>query len=197
MHIEAELLFTWGAVARRVKKGEALFREGEAPRFYHQVLEGRVKMYNINDEGKIFFQGMFGPGESFGEPPLLIQQPYPAMAEAVEHSVVLRLSKEVFIRLLNEYPDLKDGLLRLLACRLYGKANALRNIVSNPPEARILDFFSFYKRQKNIARCKTRLEFTRQDIANFTGLRVETVIRKLSKLHREGHVEIRDRKIYI
>ncbi|MFN4080433.1 MAG: Crp/Fnr family transcriptional regulator [Saprospiraceae bacterium] len=197
MHIEAELLFTWGAVAKRIEKGEALFREGEMPRFYHQILEGRVKMYNINDEGKMFFQGMFGPGESFGEPPLLIQQPYPATAEAAERSVVLRLGKDVFMRLLDEYPSLKDDLLQLLACRLHRKANALRNIVGNPPEARIMDFFSFYKKQKHIEPCKTRLEFTRQDIANFTGLRVETVIRKLTKLHREGHIEIRNRKIFI
>ena len=142
MQIKPELLFSWGAVAKRYAKGETIFFERETPRFYHQILEGRVKMYNLNDEGKVFFQGIFGPGRSFGEPPLLIGQPYPATAEAMEHSAVIRLGKDIFMKLLSEYPDLKDKLLPLLSERLYCKAIMARNIVNNPPISGCWAFWS-------------------------------------------------------
>ncbi|OWP79845.1 Crp/Fnr family transcriptional regulator, partial [Flavobacterium covae] len=43
---------------------------------------------------------------------------------------------------------------------------------------------------------KIFIPFTRQEIANFTGLRVETVIRACSKLKKTGIIEIINHKIY-
>ena len=43
---------------------------------------------------------------------------------------------------------------------------------------------------------KELVEFTRQEIANFTGLRVETVIRELSKMSKTNKVEIINHKLY-
>ena len=37
---------------------------------------------------------------------------------------------------------------------------------------------------------------TRQEIADFTGLRVETVIRTLKRMEQENKIEIRNRKLY-
>ena len=52
--------------------------------FYYQVVEGSVRMANMNDDGKEFIQGIFKQGESFGEPVLFIDMPYPATAIANE-----------------------------------------------------------------------------------------------------------------
>jgi CRP-like cAMP-binding protein len=43
---------------------------------------------------------------------------------------------------------------------------------------------------------KIHIAFTRQEIANFTGLRVETVIRTLKKMEEENKVTIDHRKLY-
>ncbi|WP_369791989.1 helix-turn-helix domain-containing protein [Sediminibacterium sp. C3] len=40
------------------------------------------------------------------------------------------------------------------------------------------------------------MPFTRQQLADFTGLRVETVIRTLSKLSERNKVKIIDHKLY-
>jgi CRP-like cAMP-binding protein len=39
------------------------------------------------------------------------------------------------------------------------------------------------------------VELTRQQIANLTGLRVETVIRPLKKMEHQGKLKIKERKI--
>jgi CRP/FNR family transcriptional regulator, cyclic AMP receptor protein len=40
------------------------------------------------------------------------------------------------------------------------------------------------------------LPLTRQDLADLTGLRVETVIRKVGQLEEQGHLFVSDRKIF-
>ena len=97
MQIDLDLLFTWGAIAKEYKKNEIIFHEEESANFYYQIIDGCVRMYNSNDEGKEFTQGYFKNGQSFGEPPLFIDQPYPAAAIAHTDTIILKLSKEKFL----------------------------------------------------------------------------------------------------
>jgi CRP-like cAMP-binding protein len=41
-----------------------------------------------------------------------------------------------------------------------------------------------------------KIELTRQQIADMTGLRVETVIRSIRELERNGHLKIERGKVY-
>ncbi|MBK6785513.1 MAG: hypothetical protein IPG79_18515 [Saprospiraceae bacterium] len=43
MFIDFDLLLTYGAAAKKYKKAEFIFYEGDVSRFYYQVLEGKVK----------------------------------------------------------------------------------------------------------------------------------------------------------
>jgi CRP-like cAMP-binding protein len=56
-------------------------------------------------------------------------------------------------------------------------------------------FLNAHKKGKNCNE-KELIPFTRQEIANFTGLRVETVIRALSKMSKCKKVDIINHKIY-
>src|SRR5215472_346714 len=120
--IDNDLLLCWGAIHRKMEKGRVIFCEGDRACFYYQVVAGKVRMVNIAEGGKEFIQGIFGPGESFGEPILLLDQVYPAGAIADEDTVLLRLDKERFIHLLKDNPDIHFEFTRLLAERLRQKA---------------------------------------------------------------------------
>ena len=80
MQIDIDLLFSWGAVAKKYNKNEVVYNEDEVAHFYYKIIGGSVRMFNSNDEGKECTQGLFCFGESFGEPPLFIDQCYPARA---------------------------------------------------------------------------------------------------------------------
>ena len=99
MQIDTDILITWGAVYKKYHKHENIFEEGTHPKYYHQIVEGDVKLYNTNEEGKEFIQGMFKVGESFGEPPLFIDEIYPSSAIACHESVIIRLHKDHFLKL--------------------------------------------------------------------------------------------------
>lgn len=194
MQIDIDLLFTWGAIAKEYKKNEIIFYEEDMANFYYQIIEGSVKMFNSNDEGKEFTQGYFSNGQSFGEPPLLIDEVYPASAIAFQDSKIIKLSKEKFLKILEEYPSIQKNLLKLMARRIHSKAMTTKDIINQKPEFRIISFLNTHKKPE----CNTKelVLFTRQEIANFTGLRVETVIRALTKMSKTNKVEIINHKIY-
>lgn len=196
MQTDLDLLFTWGGVAKKYKKNEVIFDEGCIALFYYQVIEGNVRMFNSNADGKEFTQGFFGGGSSFGEPPLLIDETYPATAVAIQDSTIIKLSKDKFLRILEEYPAVQKSFLILMAERIHAKANTSKEIINQRPEYRILAFLKTYKKKNSRGTGKILIPFTRQEIANFTGLRVETVIRSLTKMGESKKVEIIHHKIY-
>lgn len=195
MFIDTDILITWGGIAKKYKKGEYIFHEDEHARFFHQIISGTVKLFNTNFDGKEFTQAEFKQGESFGEPPLFIDEPYPSTAMATENSVILKISKEKFLEILDEYPTLQKKVINMLAQRIYNKTITAREIINNSPETRILAFLTSYKKKTNCEDQEIEIPYTRQEIANYTGLRVETIIRTLSKMQTKKQVKIINRKL--
>lgn len=194
MQINLDLLFSWGAIAKEYKKNDVIFCEDETAFFYYQIIEGSVRMFNSNDEGKEFTQGYFCNGQSFGEPPLLIDESYPSTAVAFQDSKIVKLSKDKFLKILDEYSSIQKDFLNLMALRIHSKSKTSKDIINQKPEFRIIAFLNAHKNNNNGN--KELVPFTRQEIANFTGLRVETVIRVFSKMSACKKVEIINHKIY-
>ena len=197
MMINIDLLLSWGATYKKVKKGEIIFQEGGHANFYHQVVSGRVRWVNISEEGKELIQVMISEGESFGEFPLFDDHPYAATAIADEDSVLIRLHKSSFIQLLKDNPDIHFDFTRLLTRRLRFKFMVLKELANYNPEHCISTLLNYFK-QSNLYTCPTchQLLLTRQQIADMTGLRVETVIRAMRQLHEKGKLHIEKGKVY-
>lgn len=195
--INTDLLLAWGATLHNIEKGQVLFCEGNSAIFYYQVVEGRIKMCNCNDEGKEFIQGFFEAGESFGEPPLFDEAPYPASAVADTDSTVIRLRKENFLQLLKDNFDIHFNFTQTLAKRLRFKSVMSKEISSYGPSHRIMSLLNEYKKSHGVAETvQMKIELTRQQIADMTGLRVETVIRSIRELHEKGKLKIEKGKVF-
>ena len=196
--IATELLEKYGALKKSFDKTTVIFEEGNLPAHYYQIISGEVKMSNYNDDGREFIQGIFYKEQSFGEPPLFLNQNYPANAIAVEDSEVLLLSKNNFIKLLEENPFVSIKIIQNLAQRLYYKSVMAAEMSTQEPEHRVLKlmdhgiaYFNFKKDENGYL-----INFTRQQIGDLTGLRVETVIRTIKALEKKGVLKIINRKVY-
>ncbi|MFK7001642.1 Crp/Fnr family transcriptional regulator [Flavobacterium oreochromis] len=189
-----EEFIKYGAIEKTFKKNEVIFNEGESALFFYFIINGSVRMFNRNEEGKEFVQGYFLSGQSFGEPPLFIEENYPTTAACIKDSILLKLSKKNFFRMLEDMPELQILFIKILSKRIIGKAKSSKDIINQNTEQKIISFLMIQK-PENINE-KIFIPFTRQEIANFTGLRVETVIRACSKLKKSGIIEIINHKIY-
>jgi CRP-like cAMP-binding protein len=196
--IATELLEKYGAIRKSYKKTEIIFKEGNQAIQYYQILSGEVKMNNFNDDGREFIQGFFNENQSFGEPPLFLNRPYPANAIAVEDSEILSISKDGFMKLLNENPSESIKVIENLAQRLHYKSVMAAEISTHEPEHRVLRLIDYSIAYFNFKEDKNgyRIDLTRQQIGDLTGLRVETVIRAIKSLEKKGTLKIINRKVY-
>ncbi|WP_396171815.1 Crp/Fnr family transcriptional regulator [Flavobacterium sp.] len=196
MQIDIDLLYSYGAVAKKYIKNEIVFDEDEVAHFYFQIIDGSVRLFNSNDEGKEFTQGIFCCGDGFGEPPLFINETYPSKAVAILDSTIIKLSKEKFLKILDEYPSIQKYFLVLMAQKIHAKSRTSKEIINQKPEFRIIAFLNSFKKKSGSSSEKILIPYTRQEIANYTGLRVETVIRVFTKMKETNKVEITNHKIY-
>ena len=194
--IPVEIIQQYQPAIIKIQKNTLLFLEGERAKFYFQIITGKIKMLNINEEGKEFVQGTFKEGQSFGEPPVFHDAPYPAYAKTEEPTRLYKLSKDKLMMLLTEHPDIHLKFTATLAKRLMYKAMILKEISSHDSQHRILTFLDYLKREYGQDKKPFQVRLTRQQISNFLGIRVETVIRVIKSLAAAGEIELKGRKIF-
>jgi len=198
MIIPRDLLEQKKAHFYEVQKDEYIFLEDEPASFYFQVISGTVKMSSYSENGQEFIQGIFKAGQSFGEPALFGDFPYPNNAIATENAEIARLPKDIFFELLREHFEIHHKFNSLFSNRLRYKAILLKEISSYCPDHVIMTLLKYVRDNSNTKE-KTNfcIPYTRQQIADMTGLRVETVIRTVKQLQKEAKLDIRQHKIYL
>ena len=195
--IEINTLLDWGATYKKVATGEMIFREGTEGHFYYQLVNGSVRWVNINEDGREFIQYIVEPGECFGELTMFEETDYAASAIANKESLVLRLQKASFLQLLKENSSIHFSFTTMLAQRLRNRFLFLNEVACHSPEHRIEALFNVLKKtNKGICPKCYMIKLTRQQVANMTGLRVETVIRTIRDLENRGILSIERGKVF-
>lgn len=193
----SKILEKYHAKLVSLRKDQVLFHEGDKALDYFQVEQGTVKMFIASNDGQEFIQGIFTAGESFGEPALIGNFPYPGSVVAIEKSKVWKLPGDYFLQMLQENFDLHLKMDQVLCQRLRYKSMVLSEISSYEPEHRIMSLLKYFK-TKNIKpglSGKIIVPYTRQQLADMSGLRVETVIRAVKKMEKEGKLALDGHKI--
>lgn len=195
--IDIDLLLACGAAYKKVSVGEIIFQEGTPCHFYYQLVSGSVRWVNIDEEGNEYIQTIIDPGECFGEIPLFDEGPYAATAIVDEDAVLIRLHRSSFAQLLKDSPEIHFAFTRLLAKRVRFKFLLIKSLALYAPEARIAALINYLKAEnKNFCPKCNQLKLTRQQIADMTGLRVETVIRAMRHMHDRGELVIEKGKVF-
>lgn len=196
--IDINLLLKKGATYRQAETGEVIFNEGAPAAFYYQLVSGRVRWSNFDDNGKEVLHKIVEAGESFGEFPLFDGEPYAASAVADSPCTILRLCVTSFHEILAEYPDIHLAFTKSLVAHLRFKFFLLNTLSKNHPQTVLSELIDYFNRQgKLICKDCNRLMLTRQQLANMAGLRVETVIRAIKQMQQEDKLCIVKGKVFI
>jgi len=196
MNITESLLYSFGSETKIFKKGEMIFREGDQALYYFQIVEGKIKLNNYNEDGKEFIHNILGKNQSFGDSLIFLEKKYPMNASCLSPTELIRLPKNNFLELLEKNPDVSIEMNHCLSQRLYYKMVMIQNMASSNPSVRLKGLLNYLRsfHDEDCDPCFS-VQLTRQQIANLVGLRVETVIRALKKMEKEGDIKIQDRKI--
>jgi CRP-like cAMP-binding protein len=99
---EALRILAIGAESRYVHQGEVLFLAGEASDSGFIIQEGS---FRLDSNTKALGEVVIGAGALLGELALIAETKRPATATANEPSTVIRISRSLFLKMLEGYPQ--------------------------------------------------------------------------------------------
>ena len=179
---EAELDALAGlAIERRFQADEFVFWEGDEPRYFYVIAEGRIKVVKHASSGKEFIIAFFGPGEMFGEVAVFEGKPYPASAQAISATTVLGIGRGNLLDFLAVQPQVALRIISILGGRLREAQGRLKDLAGERAEQRLARLVLMLA-----SRMGNTLPFTRQELADMAGMTTETAIRLTSGLSERG-----------
>ncbi len=113
---EALRLIAFAAETRILRTGDVLFRKGDAADAAYLVMSGTLVL-DARDDGSPSPHPA-GPGVLIGETAMLAEVRRPATAIAREMTTVMRISRGLMARVLQEFPDSAAALHRAIAERV-------------------------------------------------------------------------------
>jgi len=181
-----------------LRKKDFLFCEDQQATQLFYLFEGSIKVYNIDSDGKEFLISTAAEHQFLGEPPFMLAERYPANAICTSDTAkVYSFSEALFTQFMIGHPELLIRFTQEIARKAYDKTMKLKSIVHQCPRERIISFLKIHKRNIGVApEEKVLIDVTRKDVANATGLAVETVIRTVKKMENEKRIELINHKIY-
>jgi CRP-like cAMP-binding protein len=107
-----------GSETKHLAEGEVLFRAGETTDAGYLIQEGSLKL-TVHDPRRSNPSVTFGPGALIGELALITETVCPATAIAAEPTTVIRISRSLFRKVLEGFPEAA----RLLRDQFLERAN--------------------------------------------------------------------------
>jgi len=185
---------------RRYRRGDTLFREGDASATVMAVLEGRVKISIVTPSGREIVLSTKEPGDLVGELAALDGRRRSATATALCDVAVTRMSTAAFEALLDAEPARARQLLHVLAAQLRA-ANLQRSERDEGSTvqrvARRLTSLARSFTEHNDPGAPVELQLTQDDLAGWVGATREATNRALAALRTTGCIATRHRRVVV
>jgi CRP-like cAMP-binding protein len=108
---------------------QVLFRQGDVGDAAYIIIEGAAKVLVDTDQGEIEVAAL-GRNDFVGEIAILCDVPRTATVKASAKTVTLRITKDLFFRLVAEFPEMSVEIMRELASRLEHTTQQLREALA-------------------------------------------------------------------
>jgi CRP/FNR family cyclic AMP-dependent transcriptional regulator len=186
---------------REYRKDHVILHEEDTNIFMYIIVHGKVKIYQIGNQGKEMILSVHGAGEFFGEMSLIDGKTDPATVAAMEHSMIAIISRSDFYSLLHSQKKMMENLLEILCSRLRESWKKIQMLNFNYAAQRIkmlLLILSEDYGEKTQSGTTLRIKLIHQNVADMTGLTRETVTRVLDKWKKTGEIRItKDKFIHL
>jgi CRP/FNR family transcriptional regulator len=179
---------------------DTIFNEGDPSDKFYLVAEGSVKVLKHTVMGKDIILEMMSPGDIFGGVAVLDKKPFPASAQAMESTTVIRISRQNLLKIMEDYPTLKLDIVKYFSNKLRDAHEMLKNIATERVERRIASLLLKLSEKVGMDDGKYRridIPLTRQEISEMVGTTVETCIRTMSKFQKMGVIKSSDGRIMV
>jgi CRP-like cAMP-binding protein len=177
--------------------GEFLFHEGEQLNGLYIVCQGRIKIYKTSPIGQQLIYRIQGPGDFAGHISLFAGGVLQASGEVMKDTIVSFIDSKNLMTFLNNHLNACLMLLQELALEVRAVDMQAYNIAYRPALERVADILNKKATQKSKG-AKFKLEgIKRKEIAELTGLTVETTVRILADFEKKKLIQRDGKEIVI
>lgn len=184
---------------RPLARGERLFRTGDALASVYVARDGAFKTIVLTESGDEQVLGFHLPGELIGLDALGTDT-HRCEAVALGDAQVCEVPFRDLATVATQLPALQTQLLRVIGQSVGRDQDHMGVLVRRQADERIALFLhGFSERLRNIGRQDTdfSLPMSREDIARYLGLALETVSRGFTRLQDDGVIEVSGRRVRI
>lgn len=196
---EIQALSTIGR-RKTLAAGDPLIWEGDDSLLVANVIDGILKLTNSTEDGREQIVGVVYPSDFIGRP---FGPKSGHSVTALTDSRVCIFARSDFDRFANEHPALEHKLLRRTLDELDRTRSWMLLLARKSAEEKVATFLLDMSQRLVDANCETPgqdaldefdLPFSRQQIGDILGVTIETVSRQVTRLKREGILDLPNRR---
>lgn len=174
----------------RVEAGQTIFCEGDVARKAYGLSHGVVRLYRLLPDGRRQVVAFALPGDFLAMP---LAERFSFSADAIGEISICSFDREDLKRLIQSNPGIMRLLIEFATRELQSAQDQLTLLGNGSAEERLIAFLLNWRRR--VARVTPApqpvpLPMRRQDIADFLGLKLETVSRTFSKLEQRNVIRV-------
>lgn len=180
-------------IRRSYGAGVTLFHQGMPGSSIYVIEEGSVRVFAVGLTGQEHTFTTFGPENFFGELSVIDGKPRTASAITLEPSVVWLLSRDLFNRILDDYPSVCRTITEILAGRVRRSATHVEAIIFQDVLGRVAyEIFTLSERHGQVVEDGIQIEMplTQSDLASIVGATRESVNKALATLRKRKLLEM-------
>lgn len=185
---------------RSLRRGTALFHEGDPGDELYIVSTGKLKIGRESPDGRENLLSVVGPGEIIGELTLFDPGARSTTATAVSQTELLSLKHEDLMTWLRERPQAAMNLLKSLAQRLRRTNDIVGDLVFSDVPGRVakslLDLAERFGKQAPDGTLVAH-DLTQEELAQLVGASRETVNKALADFAARGWLRLEARAVVI
>ena len=162
-----------------------IYGENEPAEYLYKVISGTVRTYKVLNDGRRQIGAFYLPGDMFG---LEIGDEHTFSAEAIVDSKVVVIKRSSVVALAARDTEVARQLWAMTAGELQRAQDHIMLLIKTAQE-RVAGFL-LEMAKRSAASTEFELPMSRQDMADYLGLTIETVSRTLSSLERGAAIAV-------
>lgn len=182
------------SISREYKKGNHVFMQDDPLENVYFIYDGKIKIYKSDVTGKEQIVNFLKKGEMFPHVGFFRKGGYPAFSEVIEDSTLVVVPISQFENVLIENPELCIKVFKVLGEKIVDLQERLESQILNNTYEQIIKLLvrlgHTHGQETEDGTIKLKGEFTNKDLANMIGTTRETVSRTLTKMKKEGKIEV-------
>lgn len=187
-----------GAIIRTYLKKEIIFQQDDKPIYLYQILKGRVKIFQTNNDGKEMTTSLLTVGDYFGYEALLKNDNQADSAETLEESEIRLIPREEFLSLIYSEKEVSSTFIKLMSNDIVERERHLLELAYNTVRKRVADALVKLNDKYAVSSDKSfKISISRDDLASIVGTSTESAIRMLSEFKSAGFIDIKGSEITI